>query len=172
MGFRCLQSLKAMDSNGLSDPYVKLHLLPGASKVSWKKWLTHKQLDNYRKISHIRCTKSQHLNDSRLVLQLPLPNTLKPKGLNREWRCSLSSADRGCSNYIGVINDYIPYKGAPYIRGLTVLSPARVVGWGHRNDLFHSSIRLSIRPSFHPLVTLLRFLNLCRQIADGIELIF
>lgn len=28
------QGLKAMDSNGLADPYVKLHLLPGASKVS------------------------------------------------------------------------------------------------------------------------------------------
>lgn len=30
----CLQGLKAMDSNGLADPYVKLHLLPGASKVT------------------------------------------------------------------------------------------------------------------------------------------
>ena len=32
----------------------------------------------YRKISNIRRTKSQNLNDSRLVLQLSLPNLLKP----------------------------------------------------------------------------------------------
>lgn len=29
-----LKGLKSMDSNGLADPYVKLHLLPGASKVN------------------------------------------------------------------------------------------------------------------------------------------
>uniref|UniRef100_A0A4W5NAM6 C2 domain-containing protein n=1 Tax=Hucho hucho TaxID=62062 RepID=A0A4W5NAM6_9TELE len=28
------KGLKAMDSNGLADPYVKLHLLPGASKAN------------------------------------------------------------------------------------------------------------------------------------------
>ena len=33
---------------------------------------------NYRKISNIRRTKSQNLNDSRLVLQLSLSNPLKP----------------------------------------------------------------------------------------------
>ena len=40
--------------------------------------------------------------------------------LSREWRCSLSSADRRCSNYILVINDYIAYKRVAYIRGMTV----------------------------------------------------
>ena len=32
----------------------------------------------YRKVSNIRRTKSQNLNASRLILQLPLPNPLKP----------------------------------------------------------------------------------------------
>ena len=39
---------------------------------------------------------------------------------SREWRCSWSSADRRCSNYIWVINNSIAYEGAPYIRDLTV----------------------------------------------------
>ena len=33
---------------------------------------------NYHKISNIRRTESQHLNDSHLVLQLSVPNPLKP----------------------------------------------------------------------------------------------
>ena len=32
----------------------------------------------YRKVSNISGTKCQNLNDSRLVLQLPVPNPLKP----------------------------------------------------------------------------------------------
>ena len=41
--------------------------------------------------------------------------------LSWEWRCSWSSADRRCSNYIWVITNCIAYKGATYIRGLTVV---------------------------------------------------
>ena len=32
----------------------------------------------YRKVSNIRCTKYQNLNDSHLILQLSVPNPLKP----------------------------------------------------------------------------------------------
>ena len=41
--------------------------------------------------------------------------------LSWEWRCSWSSADRRCSNYIWVINNFIAYEGATYIRGFTVV---------------------------------------------------
>ena len=40
--------------------------------------------------------------------------------LSREWRCSWSCADRPCSIYIWVINNFIAYWGVTYIRGLTV----------------------------------------------------
>ena len=40
--------------------------------------------------------------------------------LSQEWRCSWSSADRQCSNYIWVITNRIAYQGPTYIRGLMV----------------------------------------------------
>ena len=51
--------------------------------------------------------------------------------LSRVWRCSWSSADRRCSNYIWVISNFIAYTGASYIRGLTVnyCSPV-TFNWG------------------------------------------
>ena len=39
--------------------------------------------------------------------------------LSRKLRCSWSSADRWCSNYISVISNFIA-QGVTYIRGLTV----------------------------------------------------
>ena len=39
-----------------------------------------------------------------------------------EWRCSWSSGDRRCSNYIWLINNSIAFKCVAYIRDLTVQS--------------------------------------------------
>ena len=47
--------------------------------------------------------------------------------LSREWRCSWSSADRRCSNCIWVIDNFIVYKGAIYIRDLTVIGTTILV---------------------------------------------
>ena len=41
--------------------------------------------------------------------------------LRWEWRCSWSSVDRRCSNYIWVINNLIAYWSTSYIRDLTVV---------------------------------------------------
>ena len=41
--------------------------------------------------------------------------------LSREWTFSWSNADRRCSNYIWVINNFIAYYSATYVRGLTVV---------------------------------------------------
>ena len=41
--------------------------------------------------------------------------------LSREWRCSWCSADRRCSNYIWVINNFIANWGASYIICFTVV---------------------------------------------------
>ena len=53
--------------------------------------------------------------------------------LSWEWRCSWSSADRRCSNCIWVINNFITYEGATYIRGFTVFKnmTMKINGQGH-----------------------------------------
>ena len=78
--------------------------------------------------------------------------------LSREWRCSWSSADRWCSNYIWVINNFIAYYGATYIRGLMV------------TNKFNTSCRpltissdydfLPHQPSYQYLITLSTFSDL------------
>ena len=41
--------------------------------------------------------------------------------LSREWRCSWSSAGRRCSNYIWMINNFIVYIGAAFIKDLRAI---------------------------------------------------
>ena len=73
----------------------------------------------YRQVSNIRRTKSQHLKILKLscccLCRIPWSQML-----SRERRCSWSSADRRCSNYMWVIDNFIAYQGASYIRGFTV----------------------------------------------------
>ena len=57
--------------------------------------------------------------------------------LSREWRCSWSSADRQCSNYIWVNSNLIVYKGASYIRDLTVLFPCQ---YSHPSPCLHKEV--------------------------------
>ena len=61
--------------------------------------------------------------------------------LSPEWRCSWSSADRRCSNYIWVINNFIAFWGVAYIIGLMVLKRFR------HNILIELTLRLCI---IHP----------------------
>ena len=74
---------------------------------------------DYRQISNISHTKLQNI----MFLVSPcscLFTIYCSQVLSWEWRCSWSSADRRCSNYIWVINNLIAYEGAAYIRDLTV----------------------------------------------------
>ena len=60
--------------------------------------------------------------------------------LSWEWRCSWSSADRRCSNYIWAINNFIAYQGAAYIRGFTIyIYIYRLRWWDHYKSWVESS---------------------------------
>ena len=79
-------------------------------------------LARYRQVSNVRCTKLQHLKDSRTVLYSHgcLCRIPWSQMLSQEWRCSWSSANRRCSNYIWVIDNFIAYWGTFCIGGFTV----------------------------------------------------
>ena len=62
----------------------------------------------YRNISYIRRNKSQ--TQMFLVSSCSCLCPIQwSQVLSREWRCSWSSADRRCSNYIWVIDNFIAY---------------------------------------------------------------
>ena len=67
--------------------------------------------------------------------------------LSLEWRCtcSWSSADRQCSNYFWVVNNFIAYYGASYITGLMVPRVGQPVG-------SHKSYQVILSERFLPSV--------------------
>ena len=64
----------------------------------------HFRKEIYRQTSNISHTKSENFNVSHLVWPIQWSQVL-----SWEWRCSWSSADRRCSNYIWVIDNFIAY---------------------------------------------------------------
>ena len=77
----------------------------------WSCLLTEKLLRHgkrYNHTSYISHTKSQNLNISCLVLQC-LCAIYWSQVLSPEWRCSWSSANRRCSNYIWMSNKFIAH---------------------------------------------------------------
>ena len=68
--------------------------------------------------SKINHTKSQTW--TFIALPCSCLNPIHWNQSSREWRCSWGSADRRCSNYIWVINNFIAYSGVTYIRSFMV----------------------------------------------------
>ena len=81
----------------------------------------------YSKTCCINHTKSQNLMCFFLSCSCLYPIHWR-QVLSQVWRCGWSSADRRCSNYIWVINNFIAHLGANCIRGFTVL----IILWSQR----------------------------------------
>ena len=88
-----------------------------ASDATWGTWVKLTVHVNWRKKSYhyLQAQYIRHKSPNLNVYRIDLPNLLK-QVLSRDWRCSWSSADRWCSNYIWVINNFIAYKVTLYIR--------------------------------------------------------
>ena len=78
--------------------------------------------------------------------------------LSREWRCSWSSADRRCSNYIWLINNLIAHWSAPYIRDLTVRTRPPKIQF--------SCCRISRRVIANTIITMICLFNILLRITS------
>ena len=81
----------------------------------------------YREISNISPTKSQNLNDSRLVLQLPLPNPLMPcvKSRTKMWLEQRVTARFVTRFILWLRHDLWPHNASIYV----VTNRAAVTNW-------------------------------------------
>uniref|UniRef100_A0A4W4EBH8 C2 domain-containing protein n=1 Tax=Electrophorus electricus TaxID=8005 RepID=A0A4W4EBH8_ELEEL len=108
------KGLKPMDHNGLSDPYVKLHLLPGASKANklrtktlrntlnpvWSETLTYYGItdeDMVRKTLRISVCDEDKFRHNEFIGETRIPlKKLKPNQTKNFYNC-LSTIGRPCT---------------------------------------------------------------------------
>ena len=108
-----VQGLRAMDKNGLSDPYVKLHLLPGASRSyklrtktvpktlnpEWNETLTYYGItedDSRRKTLRLTVLDEDvfgydFIGETRVLLKTLKPHHTKSSNVYLEKRLPVSS---------------------------------------------------------------------------------
>uniref|UniRef100_A0A3B4VQQ1 Double C2-like domain-containing protein n=1 Tax=Seriola dumerili TaxID=41447 RepID=A0A3B4VQQ1_SERDU len=127
------KGLKPMDFNGLADPYVKLHLLPGACKANklktktvrntlnpvWNETLTYcgiTEEDMYRKTLRVsvcdedKLTHNEFIGESRVALRRVKPDQTKHFNICLEHPpplaspTAMSTALRGISCYLREVN--------------------------------------------------------------------
>uniref|UniRef100_A0A3P9HZD3 C2 domain-containing protein n=1 Tax=Oryzias latipes TaxID=8090 RepID=A0A3P9HZD3_ORYLA len=116
------KGLKPMDFNGLADPYVKLHLLPGACKIVrntlnpvWNETLTYcgiTEEDMYRKTLRVsvcdedKLTHNEFIGESRVALRRVKPDQTKHFNICLEHPpplpspTAMNTALRGISCYL------------------------------------------------------------------------
>nr|XP_033467995.1 double C2-like domain-containing protein alpha [Epinephelus lanceolatus] len=134
------KGLKPMDFNGLADPYVKLHLLPGACKANklktktvrntlnpvWNETLTYcgiTEEDMYRKTLRVsvcdedKLTHNEFIGESRVALRRVKPDQTKHFNICLEHPpplpspTAMSTALRGISCYLREIMIKLIYDG-------------------------------------------------------------
>ena len=76
--------------------------------------------------------------------------------LSWEWRCSWSSANRRCSNYIWVISTFIPCKGASFIRGVRIIGSCwiRSCPFGHCQPQVTMTVTMMVNVASHLCLSL------------------
>ena len=118
--------------NSLSDPFSILSLCPFSLKACHLWYAVQKTCTVKPLVEIAPNPKTQLFLISSCSCLCPIHWS---QMLSWEWRCSWSSADRRCFNYIWVINNCIAYQGATYIRGFTVIEVCGltllglVIGW-------------------------------------------
>lgn len=144
------QGLKPMDHNGLADPYVKLHLLPGASKVRVPGPLGARGLPRTSQVHYLSAKRARRMSRSRYIRSLSLQGhptattsalLLLPESGDRVL---LTLAFRGDQQ----IPTTWPFKHAHRRPGLLVSSQASCTDWTRSQDASSTvSILGTVTPS-------------------------